>query len=414
MNFFVFLSPNRSQGVYFYLPFPPSNPTPLVSSPPANSSPCFFKPFGAFIWAPSPPPFLLSPCCTYNICCRLLGRVDYEIKVNSLQRMASPAAADSGASGLRRSASARLAPNPSPLGGNASSSRPQPPRSTTSTGPAYPRHAQKAPSISCKAATSTDTPPATPRGLTKQPSSASSSSRYASMFSPRKLMQRASRAFRGSGRSRRKKNADAAAEAAVDGGEVDSPSSVVSKGSDAESVFSLDDQITADGAAAAKQQEEEVVPEKIIHEANPTPAPVAFEEKEEERKDTPEKEAPAAVEEEAEPKKEPVPLPPAPEVVTVDEITAAKEAVKEKEKEQREMEIKAEVVKRFQGRRVRTTSMEKRELARSNEAIEEARTKLLELRQGNRVKALVGAFETVMDDNQRRAATGKPQLNLRV
>uniref|UniRef100_A0ACD5TCS1 Uncharacterized protein n=1 Tax=Avena sativa TaxID=4498 RepID=A0ACD5TCS1_AVESA len=326
--------------------------------------------------------------------------------------MASPAAADSGASGLRRSASARLAPNPSPLGGNASSSRPQPPRSTTSTGPAYPRHAQKAPSISCKAATSTDTPPATPRGLTKQPSSASSSSRYASMFSPRKLMQRASRAFRGSGRSsRRKKNADAAA-AAVDGGEVDSPSSVVSKGSDAESIFSLDDQITADGAAAAKQEEEEVVPEKIIHEANPTPAPVAAEEKEEEeRKDTPEKEAPAAVEEEAEPKKELIPLPPAPEVVTVDEIAA----VKEKEKEQREMEIKAEVVKRFQGRRVRTTSMEKRELARSNEAIDEARTKLLELRQGNRVKALVGAFETVMDDNQRRAAaTGKPQLNLRV
>jgi hypothetical protein len=63
---------------------------------------------------------------------------------------------------------------------------------------------------------------------------------------------------------------------------------------------------------------------------------------------------------------------------------------------------------------VRTTSTERRESARSNEAIEEARTKLLELRQGNRVQALVGAFETVMDSPQRRAAAGKPQLNLRV
>jgi chromatin segregation and condensation protein Rec8/ScpA/Scc1 (kleisin family) len=214
------------------------------------------------------------------------------------------------------------------------------------------------------------------------------------MFSPRKLMQRASRAF---GRSRRRKHA--AAPAAADGGDVDSPRSVVSKGSDAESVFSLDDQITADGAAAAKQ-EEEVVPEKIIHEANPSPAPVAAEDHDEGRKDTPEKEE--------EPKKQSVD--PAPEDDVADEIVAAKEAVKE----QREEEIKAEVVKRFQGRRVRTTSTERRDSVGSNEAIEEARTKLLELRQGNKVKALVGAFETVMDGNHRRAAAGKPQLNLRI
>ncbi|KAM0874214.1 hypothetical protein ACQ4PT_037577 [Festuca glaucescens] len=318
--------------------------------------------------------------------------------------MDSPAAADGGAPGLRRSASAKQAPSPSPLSGNNASSQQQPPRASTSTSmaPGYPR---KPPSINCMAATSTDTPPATPRGTTKQPSSASSSSYYASMFSPRKLMQRASRAFRGSGRSRRKKNA--AAPAAADGGDVDSPRSVVSKGSDAESVFSLDDQITAD-VAAAKKHEEEVVPEKIIHEANPSPARVAAEEQDEGRKDTPGNETPAA-EEEAAPKKESAP--PAPEDVP-DEIAAAKEAVKEKE--QREEGIKAEVVKRFQGKQVRTTSTERRESARSNEAIEEARTKLLELRQGNRVQALVGAFETVMDGNQRRAAAGKPQLNLRV
>ncbi|CAM0946873.1 unnamed protein product [Alopecurus aequalis] len=310
------------------------------------------------------------------------------MKVNSLQRMASPAAADGEAPGLRRSASAKQAPSPSP--------QQQPPRASTSTSmaPAYPR---KPPS--------TDTPLATPRGTTKQPSSASSSSYYASMFSPRKLMQRASRAFRGSGRSRRKKNA--AAPAATDGGDVDSPRSVTSKGSDGESVFSLDDQIIAD--AIARHQQEEVVPEKIIREANPSPTPVAAEEKDEGRDRTPEKENSAAVEEE-ELKKESAP--PAPEDDAADEIAAAKEAVKEKE--QREEETKGEVVKRLQGRRARTTSTERRESARSNEKIEEARVKLLELKQGNNVKALVGAFETVMDDNHRRAAAGKPQLNLRV
>ncbi|KAM0855805.1 hypothetical protein ACQ4PT_049539 [Festuca glaucescens] len=317
------------------------------------------------------------------------------------QRMDSPAAAaaDDGAPGLRRSASAKQAPSPSPLSGNNASTQQQPPRASTSTSmaPGYPR---KPPSINCMAATSTDTPPATPRGTTKQPSSAYY---YTSMFSPRKLMQRASRAFRGSGRSRHKKNA--MAPAAVDGGDVDSPRSVVSKGSDADSVFSLDDQITADGAVA-KQHEEEVVPEKIIHEANPLPAPIAAEQKNEGRDNT--QEETSAAKEKAEPKKESAP--PAPEDDVADEIAAAKDAVKE----QREEGIKAEVVKRFQGRRVRTTSTERRESARSNEAIEEARTKLLELRQGNRVQALVGAFETVMDVNQRRAAAGKPQLNLRV
>nr|BAK05146.1 predicted protein [Hordeum vulgare subsp. vulgare] len=348
------------------------------------------------------------------------------MKSYSLQRTASPAAG--GAPGLRRSASAKQAPSPSPLG--ASSSQYQSVRASTSTTSA-PRHKQP-PSINCMAATSTDTPPATPRGTKpQQPKSAS----YSSMFSPRKLMQRASRAFRSSRSSRRKKNAAAAA----DVGDVDSPRSVASKGSDAESsVFSLDDQIiddVVDAGAAAKQ--EEIVPEKIIHEANP-PSPVIHqlapvpEEQDEGRNNGPEKQDAAAAEkekeeeepkkeveepkkEEEEPKKE---APPALEdtVAEEDKTAAAK-------KQQREEDIKAEVVRRFQGCRVRT-SVEKRsfdaetprrrESARSNETIEEARTKLLELRQVNKVKALVGAFETVMDDNNRQVSTGKPRLNLRV
>uniref|UniRef100_A0A0E0P1G4 Calmodulin-binding domain-containing protein n=1 Tax=Oryza rufipogon TaxID=4529 RepID=A0A0E0P1G4_ORYRU len=65
-----------------------------------------------------------------------------------------------------------------------------------------------------------------------------------------------------------------------------------------------------------------------------------------------------------------------------------------------------ELVRRFKGSRVKT-AMEKRseeeqprrrEMARwSNDVIEEARSKLLEKRQCSRVKALVGAVETVMD-----------------
>ncbi|KAF7088765.1 hypothetical protein CFC21_091836 [Triticum aestivum] len=364
------------------------------------------------------------------------------MKSYSLQRRASPAAG--GAPALQRSASARMAPSPSPLSVSSSSSQYQSARASTSTAnaPAFTRH--KAPSINCMAATSTDTPPATPRGTKKQqPKSAS----YSSMFSPRKLMQRASRAFRGGRSSRRKKNLAAAA----DVGEVDSPGSVASKGSDAESsVFSMDDQIiddVVDAGAASKQ--EEIVPEKIIHEANP-PSPVIHqlapvaEEQDEGHNNSPKKEDAAVAEKEKEdaaaaekemedvvaekekedaaaememekekPEKE---APPAPEdtVAEVDKIAVAK-------KLQREDDIKAEVVRRFQGCRVRTSTGKRsfdaetprrRESARSNEAVEEARIKLLELRQVNKVKALVGAFETVMDDNQSPATARKPRLNL--
>ncbi|VAI55418.1 unnamed protein product [Triticum turgidum subsp. durum] len=346
------------------------------------------------------------------------------MKSYSLQRRAPPA--EDGAPVLRRSASAKQASSPSPLSVSSSSSQYQSARASTCTAnaPAFARH--KAPSINCMAATSTDTPPATPRGTKQQkPKSAS----YSSMFSPRKLMQRASRAFRGRS-SRHKRNL------AADVGEVDSPRSVASKGSDAESsVFSLDDQITddvVDAGAASKQ--EEIVPEKIIHEANP-PSPVinqlapVAEEQEEARNNSPKKEEAAAEmeKEEEEPKKEEevpkeeeeeVPkkeAPPAPDdtVAEVDKIAAAK-------KQQREDEIKAEVVWRFQGCRVRTSTGKRsfdadtprrRESARSNEAVEEARIKLLELRQVNKVKALVGAFETVMDDNESPVAARKSRLN---
>ncbi|VAI43839.1 unnamed protein product [Triticum turgidum subsp. durum] len=320
-----------------------------------------------------------------------------------MQRGASPAAG--GAPALQRSASARQAPSPSPLSVSSSSSQYQSARASTSTAnaPAFARH--KTPSINCMAATSTDTPPATPRGTKKQqPKSAS-------------------------------------------------PGSAASKGSDAESsAFSMDDQIiddVVDAGAASKQ--EEIVPEKIIHEANPPStlihllAPVA-EEQDEVHNNSPKKEDDAVAEKEKEdaaaaekdkedvaaekekekedaaaemekekdkPEKE---APPAPEdtVSEVDKIAVAK-------KLQREDDIKAEVVRRFQGCRVRTSTGKRsfdaetprrRESARSNEAVEEARIKLLELRQVNKVKALVGAFETVMDDNQSPTAARKPRLNL--
>jgi hypothetical protein len=79
-------------------------------------------------------------------------------------------------------------------------------------------------------------------------------------------------------------------------------------------------------------------------------------------------------------------------------------------------------VRRFKGSRVKT-AMEKRleeeqprrwEMAWwSNDVIEEARSKLLEKRQCSRVKALLGAFETIMDaepaGDGATTIAGKPQ-----
>ncbi|KAL6629163.1 hypothetical protein ACP70R_028928 [Stipagrostis hirtigluma subsp. patula] len=286
--------------------------------------------------------------------------------------------------------------------------------------------------------TPTDTPPATPNDKSK---AAGASSSYAAMWSPRKFMQRAARAFRG-GRSRRKRMVNAA------GDEPTMPNSckvsvtdltrVLSPG--AETACCNDAHCVAAPAATAREEEEEehrpdeAVPEKIIREANHHQAPpaVAAAAAEEEcaAKPAEEKVAGAAdekEEEEEDPKKaaSPVPEPETPVAAAVAEdvadkfMTVVKEAMKKHEEEtaaaeNKDNDEKAEALRRW-GSRVRT-AMEarpeselprRREAARSkNDVIEEARTKLLEKRQ-SRVKALVGAFETVMDAKQEVAA-GKP------
>lgn len=310
------------------------------------------------------------------------------MKVIRLEPMASPARSRDGGGALPRSTSGKAPPS-TPFSSNTSH---QPARASVST-PTTPASHHKPLAIN------TDAPPATPKDKTK------SSSYYSSMWSPRKLMQRASRAFRG-GKARRKKNK-------ADG---DSPTSVTSKGSDAASVLSLDELADEVHGGGGKQEEQhlEVVPEKIIHEANPSVVvnhQPAVAEEVEERIKTPEKDT-AAVDEEPEKGAAPDPAP-APAVT--DKLMVMKEATKKHAEEAGE----DEAVRRFEGSRVKT-AMEKRseeeqprrrEVARSNDVIEEARSKLLERRQCSRVKALVGAFETVMDANH--AAAGKPQLHLR-
>ncbi|KAL5212801.1 hypothetical protein ABZP36_023648 [Zizania latifolia] len=274
-------------------------------------------------------------------------------------------------------------------------------------------------SISCMAFTSDDTPPATP---SKDDKLKSSSSYYSSLWSPRKLMQRASRAFRRGGKSRRRKNKD-------NGGSV---TSVASKGCESASVRSfdglaIDDVVHGDGARQEQiMNDDEVVPEKIIHEAKAPVVshqpPVVVEEEECDAK-SPEKEITvvAAVEEgeeEEDPKKGGAAAPVAADVAATDKfVMVVKEAMAAAaaEEDKKTISTTDELVRRFQGSRVKT-AMEKRskeeqprrrEVARSNDVIEEARSKLLEKRQCSRVKALVGAFETVMD--AKNVAAGKPR-----
>jgi hypothetical protein len=97
-----------------------------------------------------------------------------------------------------------------------------------------------------------------------------------------------------------------------------------------------------------------------------------------------------------------------------------KKAIIRKHEEEDQGEKKQGAVGKFQqlGSRVKT-AMEarpeseqprRREVARSNDVIEEARSKLLEKRQCSRVRALVGAFETVMEDaSASAAAAGTPR-----
>lgn len=280
----------------------------------------------------------------------------------------------------------------------------------------------------------TDTPPITPTkqqggNKPKPTAAAAAAAYYASLWSPRRLMQRAARAFR---RSRSRGRVRTVKDLAEERASVLNASSKVSDAAAAAAVPPPAGAEVASGNGArgaamgsvqdGQQQQRhddyhhEVVPEKIIREDAP-PAPVVSEEKE--------TSAAASTEEVESPKKGAAPEAIVAAAATVEDdvvadkfVTVVKEAIKKHEAEQDE---KKEAMRRFQGSRVKT-AMEarpeseqprRREVARSNDVIEEARTKLLEKRQCSRVKALVGAFETVMDTKKDAAAAGKPQHHYR-
>ncbi|PUZ74068.1 hypothetical protein GQ55_1G035500 [Panicum hallii var. hallii] len=298
-------------------------------------------------------------------------------------------------------------------------------------------------------------PPSTPGKAKSKPTTpaAAMAAYYASQWSPRRLMQRAARAFRSS-RSRRVRSRDVAGE--------ERGSSPTSKVSDTTCAVSLGgggaaEQAHNDGngdAAAGvqpQQQEEErhdhpeAVPEKIIHEMNHHAPPAVAEDEcgaktapvedeceaktppaEEEKENETAAAAAPATEEVESPKKAAAPAPaPAPEPVAAaaeevaDKFVAVvKEAIRKHEEEQGE---KKGMARKFQGSRVRTAMEARAEsehprrreaTPRSNDVIEEARSKLLEMRQCSRVRALVGAFETVMDSNK-DAAGSTPRQHCR-
>jgi len=295
-------------------------------------------------------------------------------------------------------------------------------------------------------------PPSTPGKAKSKPTTpaAAMAAYYASQWSPRRLMQRAARAFRSS-RSRRVRSKDLAGE--------ERGSSTTSKVSDTACAVNLGGggggaaaelaRSDGNGDAAAgvqqlQQQQEErhdhpdVVPEKIIHEMNHhAPPPVVAEDDcgaktapaedgrdaktapadEDKEKEKETAAAAAATEEVESPKKGAAPAPAPEPVATAAEevadkfVAVVKEAIRKHEEEQGE---KKGAARKFQGSRVRTAMEARAEseqprrreaTPRSNDVIEEARSKLLEMRQCSRVRALVGAFETVMDSNRDAAAT---------
>jgi hypothetical protein len=249
---------------------------------------------------------------------------------------------------------------------------------------------------------------------------------YASLWSPRRLMQRAARAFRRSrsrGRVRTVKDLAEERASVLNASSKVSEATAVPPPAGAEVACGCAVGSVQDGPQQQQRHDDyhhEIVPEKIIREDAP---PVVAEEKQ--------TAAAASTEEEVEvesPKKGSAPASEAivaaaaveDDVVADKFVTVVKEAIKKHEAEQDE---KKEAMRRFQGSRVKT-AMEarpeseqprRREVARSNDVIEEARTKLLEKRQCSRVKALVGAFETVMDTKKDAAGVGagKPQHQYR-
>ncbi|ONM62912.1 hypothetical protein ZEAMMB73_Zm00001d000304 [Zea mays] len=345
----------------------------------------------------------------------------------------------------------------------------------------------------------TDTPPITPTkkqdDKPKPTPEAATAANYASLWSPKRLMQRAARAFR---RSRSRARVRTVKDLAEERASVLAASSKVSDEAAAAATAvppagakTSSSNDARDGAMGSVQDEPrqqrhddyhhpEIVPEKIIHEdalpvvaAEKETAAAAATSKEEEEVESPKKGAalspvPEAIviataatskeeEEEVESPKKEAALSPAPEPIVIaaaltskDEeevespkkeaalspapapeaivavaavedvvadkfVTVVKEAIKKQEAEEDEKE---EAMRRFQGSRVRTAlearaeseQPRRREVARSNDVIEEARTKLLEKRR-SKVKALVGAFETVIDTKKDSddAAAGKPE-----
>ncbi|CAN6237146.1 unnamed protein product [Urochloa humidicola] len=314
----------------------------------------------------------------------------------------------------------------------------------------------------------TDSPPSTPTTRPKSKpgtpggvaaaAAAAEEAWNASQWSPKRLMQRVGRVFTRSSRSRRLKTFRDSAAAAGDKASSSSPTRRGgSKVSDAATAAASPSVGSAAAAAAdgndadiaggdahggattdiGRQEEEqrhdeqyhpEAVPEKIIHEmkrhapplvagddvfgATPMAAPAP------EGKET----AAAAAEEEVEsPKKAAAAVAPEPEPEVVHKggeevadkfVTVVKEAIRKHEEQGGGEKKAAAAARKFQSKvktameaRAESEQPRRRDPApRSNDVIEEARSKLLEKRQCSRVRALVGAFETVMDANTKDAA----------
>ncbi|CAO2037174.1 unnamed protein product [Urochloa humidicola] len=312
----------------------------------------------------------------------------------------------------------------------------------------------------------TDSPPSTPTRSKPSTPTGAASAFQDSYWSPKRLMQRAARAFsRSSGRSRRLKTfRDAAAAATGDdrapsssptgrgGSKVSAASAAVLPVGSAPAPATDADIAAGDahGGAAVdiivRQQEDEhrhdhqdpeAVPEKIIHEMKRhAPAVVAGDDEFGAAKTTttPSEEKETAAEEEVEsPKKAVAALAPEAETEVVPGVgggeevadkfvTVVKEAIRKHEEEHKGGDQKKGVAaeagaRKFQSRvktameaRAESEQPRRREPGpRSNDVIEEARSMLLEKRQCSRVRALVGAFETVMDTNTKDAAAGTPR-----
>jgi hypothetical protein len=253
-------------------------------------------------------------------------------------------------------------------------------------------------SFACMAPTATDSPPDTPKDVSKpKPKPAiMSAAAFVAFLSPTRLMQRAARAFRSSSSSRSSRR-----RVKFDARDEQPPLPVTS-----------DVNNNNNGAAPGHQQQDHVeiepVPaEKIIHEMPNHQPPVA--------KEAEAREKTTAADDSAaddEPKKAGVlvPVPEEEEDDVADKFCmVVKEAMMKEQHEEEDTtgdDTKKEATRRFQGSLlVKTATPPRREVARSNDMIEEACTRLLAKRQGSRVRALVGAFETVMLDAAKPAVT---------